>query len=66
MTIPQDGDSFVVTGSKVGNDYKSVLTVDSAKSTQAGSYYCVATYTEPSYLQISKESDAKSLTVVGQ
>ena len=55
----------MVTGSKDGTSYKSILTVDSAKSTQAGSYYCVATYTEPSYLQITKKDDAKSLTVVG-
>ncbi|KAL5258468.1 hypothetical protein ACHWQZ_G009090 [Mnemiopsis leidyi] len=60
----ETGDSFVVTGSKDGTSYKSILTVDSAKSTQAGSYYCVATYTEPSYLQITKKDDAKSLNVV--
>ncbi|XP_063680025.1 uncharacterized protein LOC134815420 [Bolinopsis microptera] len=63
-TLVEDGDNYVVQGSKDGIIFKSIMTVDKASSTQAGSFYCVATYTEPDYLQISKKTDARSLTVV--
>ena len=56
----------MVVGAKDGVNYKSTLTVDKASQSQAGRFYCVATYTEPSYLQISKKADARALTVVGE
>jgi len=65
-SLLSDGENYVLSSTQDGTDYNSVLTLKdvAAGDTYEGSYYCIAVYTDPSYISITATGQT-TFTVVG-